>query len=214
MLRLDLHVHTKHSKDGLCSLERAVKAARAKGLSGIALADHNTIAGHAEAKKFSDDSFIVIPGLEITSSDGHIIGLGVKELIPRDLPAAETVKLIKENGGVAIAAHPFIPGKSPSLVYKAEFDAIEGLNSRALFLSNPLAQRFAKKHNIPMVAGSDAHRCDEIGLAYTLFDCELKTDSILEEVRKGTTSISGETIPTLSLLWRALQKAIHKQYEL
>lgn len=213
MLQLDLHVHTTHSHDGLCTVARAVEAARAKGLSGIAITDHDSIAGYSEAKKFSNDGFLVIPGVEVSSADGHIIGLGINELIPRSLPAKETVKLITDQGGIAVAAHPFALGRRPELVYKAEFDAIEGLNSRALFLSNPLAQRFAKKNKIPMVAGSDAHRCDEIGLAYTLIDSELKIDSILERIRRGGTSISGRTLPISSFLWRDLQKTLRRGYE-
>ncbi len=208
MLRIDLHVHTTHSTDGHCTLARAVEAARAKGLNGMAITDHNTIAGHAEAKKLSSDKFLIIPGVEIASADGHIIGLGIKDLIPKGLPAGETVRLIKEQGGVAIAAHPFELGCKPSLVYKAKFDAIEGLNARAVLLGNPLAQRFAAKNKLTMVAGSDAHRCDEIGLAYTLVDCQPKIDSVLEIIVRGGTSIAGETIPLPSFLWRILQKTL------
>jgi len=211
--QLDLHVHTRYSPDGLCTVERAVEAARAKGLSGIAIADHDAISGHQEAKKFSRDGFLAIPGMEVSSADGHIVALGISELIPKGLPADETVGLIKKQGGVAIAAHPFAPGRRTGLVYRAKFDAIEGLNARALFLSNPLAQRFAVKNKIPMVAGSDAHRCDEIGLAYTLVDCELKLDSILDAIRRGGTSISGGTLPVSSFLWRALQKVLHGRDE-
>lgn len=206
MLRLDLHVHTSHSIDGFCSLEEAVKAAKAKGLNGIAITDHNTIAGHVEARKLSKGGFLVIPGIEVTSSEGHIVGLGISKLIPKRMTAKETVKQIKEQGGVAIAAHPFALGRSPSLVHRAKFDAIEGINSRALFLSNPLARRFAKRNKIPMVAGSDAHRRDEIGLAYTEINCEPKIAHVLEQIKKGRTSISGRTLPLPSFLWRALQK--------
>ena len=213
MLRLDLHVHTTYSSDGLCTLARAVEAARAKGLDGMAITDHNSISGHDEAKKISNDKFLIIPGLEVTSADGHIIGLGVESLIPRGLPAGETVRLIKEQGGVAIAAHPFELGTKPSLVYKAKFDAIEGLNARAVLLGNPLAQRFAAKNKLTMVAGSDAHRSDEVGLAYTLVDCEPKIDSVLDIIVRGGTSIAGETIPLSSFLWRALQKMLRRSYE-
>lgn len=214
MLRLDLHVHTSHSYDGLCSVEDTVKAAKAKGLNGIAITDHNSIAGHAEARKFSKRGFIIIPGVEIPSVDGHILGLGISELVPRGLPAKETVKRIKKQGGIAIAAHPFALGRKPSLVYKAKFDAIEGFNSRALFFSNPLARRFAERNRFPMTAGSDAHHCDEIGLASTTLNCKANVDSILEQIKGGGTSISGRTLPLSTLLWRALQKILHRRYEI
>lgn len=203
---MDLHVHTTHSPDGFCPVEEAVRAAKVRGLNGIAITDHNTVAGYAEAKKFSRGGFLVIPGIEVTSSDCHIVGLGVKKLIPERMTAEETVTQIKEQGGVAIAAHPFALGRSSGLVHKAKFDAIEGINSRALFLSNPLARRFAERNNIPIVAGSDAHHRDEIGLAYTQINCKPKIERVLELIKRGRTSIYGRTLPLPSFLWRALQK--------
>lgn len=213
MLQLDLHVHTVHSYDGRCTVEQVTEAARAAGLNGIAVTDHDSISGHPDAKKNSNKDFLVIPGMEISSADGHIVALGISELVPKGLPAAETVELIRKQGGVAIAAHPFAPLRRPNLVYKAKFDAIEGFNARALFLSNPLAQKFAKKNNLTMVAGSDAHRCTEIGLARTHVDCELKLEAILEKIRRGGTSISGRTLPISTFLWRALQKALRRTDE-
>ncbi len=213
MLQLDLHVHTAHSYDGRCTVEEAVAAARAAGLSGIAVTDHDTIAGHAEARKFSTDGFLAIPGMEVSSADGHIVALGISELVPKGLTAAETVELIRKQGGVAVAAHPFAPVRRPEIVYRAKFDAIEGLNSRAILLSNPLAQRFARKNNIPVVAGSDSHHCGDIGMARTLVDCELKLDAILEMIRRGGTSILGRTLPISTFLLRALQKALGRTDE-
>lgn len=212
MPSFDLHVHTTYSKDGFCSVAEAVKVGRAKGLDGIAITDHNSIKGHDEAKKLSRHDFLVIPGVEITSADGHILGLGVKELVPRDLPASETVERIREQGGIAIAAHPFALGRKPSLVYKAKFDAIEVFNSRAPFLSNPLARRFAEKNHLSMTAGSDAHFPDEVGLANVSLNCNLNIESILKEIRRGGTSISGRPLPLPKYLRRALHKILHRRW--
>jgi len=204
-------VHTSHSIDGSCSVEEVVAAAKAKGLDGVAITDHNSIAGHPEVEKFSKGGFLVIPGVEVTSADGHIVGLGVSKLIPRDLSANETVERIRKQGGIAIAAHPFALGRRPGLVRKAKFDAIEVLNSRAFLLSNPLARRFAERNKIPMVAGSDAHHRDEIGLAYTTVDCEPKIESILEHIKTGRSSASGRAVPFPNLLWRFLLKLVSKR---
>ena len=204
-------MHTSHSIDGSCSVEEVVAAAKAKGLDGVAITDHNSIAGHPEVEKFSKGGFLVIPGVEVTSADGHIVGLGVSKLIPRDLSANETVERIREQGGIAIAAHPFALGRRPGLVRKAKFDAIEVLNSRAFLLSNPLARRFAEQNKIPMVAGSDAHHRDEIGLAYTTVDCEPKIESILEHIKTGRSSASGRAVPFPNLLWRFLLKLVSKR---
>jgi len=212
LIRLDLHVHSTHSIDGQCSLKEIVKTAREKGLNGVALADHNTIDGHKEIRYFAKEkNFLIIPGVEVSSSCGHIVALGVNKPIPRGLSPAETVKLIHRQGGVAIAAHPFIIGRNPNLVYKAKFDAIEGLNARAILLANPLAQNFAKKNKISIVGGSDAHHCDEVGLAYTELECELELESILNEIRKGRTSVGGRALPLPSVLWRILQKLLRRK---
>lgn len=211
LIRLDLHVHSAHSIDGSCSLKDIVKSAQQKGLHGFALTDHNSIDGHKEIQLFAKKkNFLIIPGVEVSSSCGHIVALGINKLIPRGLRPAQTVKLIHEQGGVAIAAHPFIIGRNPNLVYKAKFDAIEGLNARAVFPANQLARIFAKKNKIPIIGSSDAHHCDEVGVAYTELECELKLESVLNEIRKGRTSVGGRTLPLPSILWRILQKPLRR----
>lgn len=207
-MRIDLHVHTTNSIDGECSVGEAIRSAQAAGLDGFAITDHNTVAGHSEARKLSRKGFLIIPGIEISSTHGHIVGLGVEELIPKCLSPAETVNKIREQGGVAIAAHPFTLLRSPRLMYMAKFDAMEVLNARAIFPSNPIAKRFAQMHKIAGVAGSDSHRCDEIGLAYTVLNCEPNIDSVLKKIKKGETSVGGRTLPLPSFLWRALQKSL------
>ena len=211
MFRLDLHVHTKYSsKDCSCSVVEAVKAAKAAGLKGIAITDHDSICGHAEAAKLSIKEFLVIPSIEVSSRDGHILGLGISELIPRNLPAAKTVDLIRRQGGIAIAAHPFGLARKIGSVYKARFDAIEVFNSRAYFVSNGLARRFAERNRLPMTAGSDAHHPDEIGLAGVAMNCELKMETVLKTITEGKTSIFGRSLPPTIYLWRALRKLVHR----
>lgn len=186
--------------------------ARAKGLNGIAITDHNSIGGHLEAKKLSRSRLMIIPGIEVSSADGHILGLGVNELVPRGLSARKTVKLIRKLGGIAVAAHPFSLGKKPALAYKAKFDAIEVFNSRALFLSNYLARRFVERNRLPATAGSDAHFPDEVGLASVRLNCEKNIESILKEIKKGGASVSGRTLPLPSYLQRALHKILHRRW--
>lgn len=186
--------------------------AKARGLDGIAITDHDTIEGHAEAKKLSGRDFVIIPGVEISSADGHILGLGVSKLMPRGLSAEETVKRIRGQGGIAVAAHPFAFGRRPGVVHKARFDAIEVFNSRALFLANPLAREFAEKNHLPVTAGSDAHYCDEIGLASVTLNCKANVGSILKEIKGGRASISGRTLPLWSYLRGALHRIIHRRW--
>ena len=210
MLLYDLHVHTSYSHDGFCSVAQAVKRAKARGLSGIAIADHNSIAGHAEIAKFKSDDFLVIPGIEVSSKDGHVLGLGINELIPRDLSAAETVDKIKAQGGIVVAPHPFSPARKTGVVFKAKFDAVEVFNSHAYFLSNPLAKRFAEQNHMPMTAGSDSHFPNEVGLAYVGVICEPKLDDVLKAVTRGEAVIFGRTLPLPCYLWKSVYKQVHK----
>lgn len=149
----------------------------------------------------------MIPGIEVTSRHGHILGLGVREPVPAGLGAEETVELIREQGGVAVAAHPFWLSGKPGLVHHARFDAIEAFNSRSYFLSNPLALRYARRKGLPITAGSDGHEEREVGLAYTEVEAE-RVEGVLEAIRKGETSIGGENLPLLSYLAKILKKGL------
>jgi hypothetical protein len=189
----------------------AVEAAKAAGLNGIAITDHDSVGGYAEAVKLSSEEFLVIPGIEISSRDGHILGLGVSELIPRDLPAEKTVELIREQGGIAIAAHPFGLARKIGSVFKARFDAIEVFNAHAYFISNGLARRFAERNRLPMTAGSDAHHPDEIGLAGVAMDCELRQGTVLKTITLGKTSIFGRSLPPTLYIQRALRKLLRRR---
>jgi predicted metal-dependent phosphoesterase TrpH len=212
LFRIDLHVHTKHSTDCLSSVAEAVDAAKAAGLNGIAITDHNTIGGNEEGAKLSTKEFLVIPGIEISSKDGHILGLGVSKLVPRDLSASETVNLIREQGGIAVAAHPFGFGGKIGSVRKAKFDAVEVFNSRAYFLSNGLARRFAERNGLSMAAGSDAHCPDEIGFAGVEVKCKLELETVLNTIKRGEASIYGRPLPILLFLRRALHKFLRRRW--
>ncbi|MEM2874673.1 MAG: PHP domain-containing protein [Candidatus Hadarchaeales archaeon] len=211
MLKLDLHVHTSHSIDGMFSVREMVESARRKGLSGIAIADHNTTSGLREAMELSSRDFLVIPGAEVSSGGAHVVALGIEEDIERGLPLSKTVETIRRRGGVAILAHPFVPGRNPNAVREAKFDAIEVLNSRAFFLSNPLARRYAEGNGMTAVAGSDAHHADDVGTAYTCVDCRPDVDDVLREIREGRTKIGGRALSFPTLLWRFVQRTFSRR---
>ncbi len=210
-MKLDLHVHSRYSvKDCSSNLKDLVKIAKMKGLDGFALTDHDTVAGLREAKRFSSKGFLIIPGVEVSTTGGHVLGLGVSDEIPKGLKPEEAVEKIHEQGGVAVAAHPFSLGRRASLVYRTKFDAIEILNARAGWLSNKLAENFAKNHGIVGVGGSDAHLLTDIGTAYTVLNCGSKIEEVLESIRGGETSVGGRSLPLPLTLWRILQRTLHK----
>ena len=126
----DLHVHTTYSKDSLITPKDLVYYAKKRGLNAVAVTDHNQLEGAHKIAKETD--FLIIPGMEVSSADGHIVALNVQELIPRGLSAPETVERIHKAGGVAIACHPYVYFKG---CLKGNvcgtFDAVEVINSRA-----------------------------------------------------------------------------------
>ncbi len=164
MKKFDIHVHSYYS-DGINSPAELVSHAKKLGLDGIAITDHNEIEGTLEAMKFQDENFLVIPGLEISSREGHIVALGISELIPEKLSAEETVKRIHELGGIAIAAHPYdlFRGGVGDLVLKINFDAVEVENGHTVHSKKKMLD-FAKKNNLPISGGSDAHCLEELGV--------------------------------------------------
>jgi len=130
-LKIDLHVHTVYSGDSSITLEKAIVAAKKAGLDGFAITDHDSVEMN---KKILGKNFdlIIIPGVEVTSKDGHILGLGVLEPIKPNLSAFETVKKIHELGGLAIAPHPLNPFKhslNKDVVEKIGVDAVETANA-------------------------------------------------------------------------------------
>ena len=142
-MKLDLHVHTSYSADCNVQVENYFKEARKNGLTGFAITDHNEVQGAAKAftmaKNYRD--LVIIRGIEVSSSKGHILGYGVTEPIPRGLSPEETVERIKDAGGVPVAAHPYrrASGIGSEVVKKVKFDIVEVLNHRSMHDENQRA---------------------------------------------------------------------------
>jgi len=199
-LKIDLHVHTCYSDDATSSLEEVIFYAKKKGLDGIAITDHDTLKGARKASKLaSKKEFIVIPGIEVTTFQGHVLGLNVSEFIPQDLSLVETVEKIHEAAGIAIAAHPIVFIKSQikqQIASASDLDGIEVINSSAFpfFLSTRLSQALAERLKLPQTAGSDAHLASEIGTAYTMIKADSDINEIIEAIRNGAVTPFGRAI--------------------
>ena len=175
MVKLDLHLHTHHSRDCTIPTAEVIRLCLRRGLDGIAVTDHNTLAGGLEAAALAPPGFTVIPGEEITSSEGEIIGLFLGEEIAAGLSPEETAWRIREQGGVIIVPHPFDPlRRSPlkipaltRLVAAGLVDAIEILNARmALRSHNRRGAHYALGAGLPGTAGSDGHSRPEYARAW------------------------------------------------
>jgi len=166
-VRIDLHIHSRYSHDGVLEPEEIVRLARQRGLGGIAITDHNTIKGGEETKRFESKDFQVIIGAEIMTDKGEITGLFLsREIEPRRLD--EVVAEIRAQGGMVIVPHPFDEMRHSAFHITDEYaglvDAIEGFNARCILQRyNRRAVEFAARHNLPVVGGSDAHYASEIG---------------------------------------------------
>jgi predicted metal-dependent phosphoesterase TrpH/glycosyltransferase involved in cell wall biosynthesis len=167
----DLHLHTSWSHD--CAIEPAelVDHALEQGLGVIAVTDHNVFGGALETIELARDTpLTVIPGEEIkTDGRGEVIGLFLSEEIPRGMSFSDTIAAIREQGGVVYLPHPFdrlhaIPDAATLRRHLAEIDVFEVYNARLLFEAyNDEALRYARKYNLTMGAGSDAHVLQGVG---------------------------------------------------
>ena len=200
MIKLDLHVHSQYSDDAVGSPREIIKSLKKKGLQGMALTDHNTVSGGIKALKIAPKDFIVIPGVEISTADGHILALNVKKNISRKLSTEETVDIIIDEGGIPIIPHLFrsMSGiKTTKLKTVLEnIHAIEVFNSCSQPKTNLKTAKVAKEFNLGGTGGSDAHNPLYAGYGYTLVDTtDFNPDTVLSEINKKKTWGEGMVLP-------------------
>jgi predicted metal-dependent phosphoesterase TrpH len=167
----DLHMHTRWSSDCTIPVGDLLDHAEGEGLGAIAVTDHNVLGGALEAVQLARDrDLVVIPGEEIkTDRQGEVIGLFLREQIPRGLSFADTIAAIREQEGLVYLPHPFdrmhtIPDPATLHRHLAEIDVLEVYNARLLFEAyNDEAERFARKYGLLAGAGSDAHVLQGVG---------------------------------------------------
>ncbi|MGQ9454902.1 MAG: PHP domain-containing protein [Armatimonadota bacterium] len=190
----DLHVHTFYSHCSIARPEDVILRAYKLGLSAIAVMDHHHVRGALETQRCAEnlkeqgllnETFLVIPGVELNSKTGHIGALFVTEDLPEKLSPQNTVELIHQAGGLAIAVHPYHSTGVGDAIFDAPFDAIEvecgsvfdaGLVrlNRAL-ATNPRLAHAAK------IGGSDAHYLNAIGNCYTVIHTSVVTTEMIRK---------------------------------
>jgi len=194
-MRFDLHVHSSHSGDSLSRVEEVLEACVMKGMDGLAIMDHNSLEGYRYALSLKREDILIIPGMEISSTDGHILAYNVLEEIPRDLGVAETIDLVRSQGGLAVAAHPYRmwSGLGEETVLANDFDAIEVHNGRSTPAHNDLAVKLAVRMCKPFTAGSDSHEPETVGTAYfeSRRDCH-SVEDVMREVLSGDGNTGGK----------------------
>ncbi|MHA1201166.1 MAG: PHP-associated domain-containing protein [Candidatus Heimdallarchaeaceae archaeon] len=205
--RYDLHVHSWFSNDCKSDPKDILKIAKKNGLSGIAITDHNSAKFHN--KNFKIDGLLIIPGVEISTKKGHVIGLGIKETIEKRLSPEETVEKIIDMGGVATIPHPFdfMRKGIGKTIYNLKEIAVETVNGSCPIKSfNTKAKQMATEYNLPETGGSDAHRLKDIGMAYAACTEEIvSVDDLLEAIRKRKTTGEGTNLTIGEKIIRTFQ---------
>jgi predicted metal-dependent phosphoesterase TrpH len=181
-IKIDLHCHSFFSGDGVSSPEQLIEAARAKGLDGFAITDHNTCdavkyltdKGLMRPDGLPVDNFLVVPGVEVTTAEGHLLCIGAVLPNLKGRPAVEVCHLVHAAGGVAIPPHPydiFRAGIRENALKTLQIDGIEVFNAATtLKRYNRMAYAYAICHGLPMTAASDAHHYAAVGTAYTILE--------------------------------------------
>jgi predicted metal-dependent phosphoesterase TrpH len=176
----DFHCHTRFSPDSTLGEDRFITLAIERGLTHVAVTDHNTIDGSTAVRDRAtelgvNDRLSVILAEEVTSADGEIVALFIESTIPRDLTAEATADAIREQGGLVSVPHPYDPFRRSHIRPEAlerlattnRIDLIEVFNSRVtLGRHNQEAADFAARHRIPAVACSDSHTSMEVGMSF------------------------------------------------
>jgi hypothetical protein len=174
---VDLHCHTGVSFDCLASPESVARTAAKRGLTHLAITDHDRIEGALRARDAAPDGLTVIVGEEVKTADGDLIALFLERVVAPGRSARDTIAEVREQGGLVGIPHPF-DGHRGSMLKDPRFEAIGGLvdwveahNARVVGGSaNDRAAAFARELGLPGIAVSDAHSVIEVGVAYTILD--------------------------------------------
>jgi predicted metal-dependent phosphoesterase TrpH len=210
-IKLDLHIHSKHSGDSLSKPEEIIRWAKRSGLNGIAVVDHGTIKGGEVTSRLNkEEDFIVITGAEIKTDKGEILGYFLYDEI-KSREFFEVIDEMREQEALISVPHPFDTFrlnrvKKPEEI-ASQIDAVEVYNSRCLLdSSNKKALNLSKEHNLGVTAGSDAHHLDEIGSAGIL----IRGERIREEMAENK-NYFGKKNPLLIHAKTTLQKLIPRR---
>ena len=198
-IRMDLHVHSRYSVDSRLSFEQILERITYQGLQGFALTDHNTTEGWAQLERLrsSYPGFWFVPGVEISTQEGHLLAYGLRESPPPNRSLAETVDRVTALGGVSVLAHPFrwMHGVGRRVAEAAHVQGIEGRNGKNSELANTRAELLAARRSIASTGGSDAHEPRLVGRAFTEFTGDIASiDDLLEQIRKDETNAAGSSL--------------------
>lgn len=196
-MKFDMHCHTKAgSIDSKVTIESYINILKSKGYDGILVSDHDSYKGYYNwlnnRDKMPDPDFVVIQGVEYDTCDaGHFLvimpdNVNLKVLQIRGMKIAMLTEIVHHFGGILGPAHPFGVRSSSAMFFKTvtrnkevlkEFDFIEGFNTCESIKSNRIAQLLARRYKKPCTGGSDAHEEKYLGMAYTKFSMDIRSNN-------------------------------------
>jgi predicted metal-dependent phosphoesterase TrpH len=212
---IDLHCHTSASFDSLADPVAVARAAASRGLTHLAVTDHDRIDGALRARDAAPGGLTVIIGEEVKTADGDLICLFLERAIPPGLPAAETIAAARDQGGLVGIAHPFDRfrgsiGKEARIASLAPLvDWVETHNARIVGHGNEDAVAFAQSTGLPGVAVSDAHSVLEVGVAYTAIDGDPSTPAGLLAGLPTAELVPGRATYAVRL-WTPIAKGVQR----
>ena len=216
---IDPHVHSEDSYDGKEPVELILEHASDIGLDGVVITDHDEIDESLRAAGIASEyGLIGVPGVEVSTSHGHLLAIGVDEKPHKRQPFMDTVERVRELGGAAVVPHPFQVTRHGVKKKRIEdCDGIEVYNSW-LFTGyrNRRSRTFARKNSYPGIGASDAHSITMVGRAYTeiVFDDlgrdEIGPDDVVAAIKTGNTHIHGKRAPVTQSTYHYLKASMRK----
>jgi len=198
--RVVLHLHTNHSPDSSRSVASLIKQCQTLGYQALAITDHDTMAGAREAERLRPEPLVIIPGIEVTTTAGHVLGLFLTRA-PAEQRWPAVAHEIREQGGLVVIVHPLRPSNGMSeadiVNHRDVIDGLEVWNPSNSPEGNEAGVRLAAEHHLIRSAGADDHDGARLGRAELIFEVPELTLSALKTVFQsghGRVMMDGEEI--------------------
>ena len=185
----DLHVHTTHSPCSKLQLDEIIRLARTRGLDGVAVTDHNSMACRREITEgLQENGVCLLVGMEYDTPEGDFLLFGSFEDLKPGLSASNLLRLVEDRQGVAVGAHPCREGRSlqPEILSLGVCRIIEGLNGRNSDEENRNVEQLRRQYPLFQCGGSDAHSLEELGRTATCFEGKIPSrEELIAALKKG-----------------------------